>query len=498
MKTIFKLKIVSILLLSLYLSSCFEDKGNYDYRELSALEIDTVGTDIRPEMTAFQFENFKVPVNIKYEGDMSNLSYEWKLYPQSPQKDDDVPLYDDPIILSTKAVLDTVIYNTPGKYYLTLTIEDKLEDIKHYLRIKLNIETKLSRGLCVMDEKDGKYDLSMIRTSKLLTGANPEDDKIYYFVFSNVNSDEVTNGKFLGYASRINAFYFFTETGGLKLNANTFEVISNDYKSFYSFPMSIKGAPMAFMETSRPMQMIVDNGLVYAWDHMTMGTTTFSDRLGGDYIAAPFLPRISTSKFSTVIFDVKKKRFAPIGQFGSSVGEFPSTSSAAFDLNNVGASKEIMFMDNGFNQYTYAVFNDTQTSDFELYITDFSGSEAMPIAIHNMENCPAINEESHYTFANRGNICFYSSGSSIYQYKYASTNTAEVVHSFSGETITSLEVFKQAGHEMDGKLLIVSTLNNGNGKVYLIEFNELNGTIVGGTEKPYEGFGRIVDILIKQ
>lgn len=498
MKTIFKIKIVSLLLLLVVLSSCFEDKGNYDYHELTALEIDTIGSGVTPEMTAFQFENFKVPVNIKYDGDMSNLSYEWKLFPQSPTKDDDDPLYDDPIILSTKAVLDTVIYNTPDKYYLTLTVVDKLEDVKYFLRIKLNVETKLSRGLCVMDEKDGKFDLNMIRISKLLTGANPEDDQVYYSLFSGVNNDEVTNGKFLGYASQINAFYFFTETGGMKLNANTFEVISNDYKSFYSFPMSIKGAPMAFMQTTRPMQMVVDNGLVYIWDHMTMGTTAFGDRLDGNYTAAPFLPRISTSKFSTVIFDVKNSRFAPINQFGSSVGEFPSTPSAAFDLNNVSDSKKIKFMDNGFNEYTYAVFNDTETSKYELYVADFSGAEAMPIAIHSMENCPDINETSHYTFANRGNICFYSSGSNIYQYKYSSTNTAEVVHSFSGETITSLKVFKQAEHEKDGKILIVSTLENGQGKVYLIEFNELNGAIVGGTEQPYSGFGRIVDILIKQ
>ena len=30
------------------------------------------------------------------------------------------------------------------------------------------------------------------------------------------------------------------------------------------------------------------------------------------------------------------------------------------------------------------------------------------------------------------------------------------------------------------------------------DFNELNGTIVGGTDQSFDGFGRVVDILIKQ
>lgn len=64
-------------------------------------------------------------------------------------------------------------------------------------------------------------------------------------------------------------------------------------------------------------------------------------------------------------------------------------------------------------------------------------------------------------------------GSDLYQYKYASTNKGAVVHSFSGETITGVEVFKNSGHAKDGKLLIVSTESGGEGKVYLIDFNEL-------------------------
>ena len=115
-----------------------------------------------------------------------------------------------------------------------------------------------------------------------------------------------------------------------------------------------------------------------------------------------------------------------------------------------------------------------------------------------MADCEGLTESSLYTFGNQGNVCFYASGSDLYQYKYASTNKGAVVHSFSGETITGVEVFKNSGHAKDGKLLIVSTESGGEGKVYLIDFNELTGAITGGTADPYTGFGRIVDVLYKE
>ena len=298
--------IIEIMLLLVVVSglwSCYDDKGNYDYKNLIFLQIDTSG--IKAEQTAYQFENFNVPVDVKYAGDEKNLSYEWKIYPQEPKKDDDVQKYDSAVVLYTKAVFDTVIYEVPGAYYLTLTVTDKAQDLKDYFTIKLNVETLVSRGLCVMDEKNGLYDLNMIKSAKLLTDITTEEEQVYYHVYSGVNDTEVTNGKFLGRgtSSDNNVLYFFTENGGLKLDVNTYEITSNDFTSWFSFPMSVTAAPGAYVITSRPLEMIVTNGLVYVWDHMSMGVTTFGDRLDGDYEAAPYLPNISTSSFSSVIFD---------------------------------------------------------------------------------------------------------------------------------------------------------------------------------------------------
>ena len=170
--------IIEIMLLLVVVSglwSCYDDKGNYDYKNLISLQIDTSG--IKAEQTAYQFENFNVPVDVKYAGDEKNLSYEWKIYPQEPKKDDDVQKYDSAVVLYTKAVFDTVIYEVPGAYYLTLTVTDKAQDLKDYFTIKLNVETLVSRGLCVMDEKNGLYDF---------IGSDIHDLRIYQQALSKI------------------------------------------------------------------------------------------------------------------------------------------------------------------------------------------------------------------------------------------------------------------------------------------------------------------------
>lgn len=490
---------IVLLLLIFAFSSCFSDKGNYDYKDLILFDIDTVGTGIGTELTAYQFENLKVPISVKYDGDLKDLKYEWKIYPQRPVYDEETLKYGDPIIISNRAVLDTILYVTPDNYYLAFTVHDTNRDIKQFFNVKLNVQTRISKGLCILEESNGHYDLSLIGSSKFIDNMDNNEQNVYYNLFTGVNNIEVPNGKFLGYAQKTNnIFYFFTDNGGFIINPNTFEVISSDYKGFFSFGMSIGGSPRAFMQTTRPMQVIVDNGLIYIWDAMSFGATSFGDRLAGDYYAASFLPRISTSKFSTVIYDEKNNRFAPIDQFGSNVGNFTSNTAGAFDLNNVGANKKLVFMDNGFNGFTYSVFLDSSSSKYELYIADFAGTgDPTPVSVISMDNCPGINSESDFDFANRGNICFYSSNSNLYLYKYSTTNTAEVIKTFSGEVITGIKIFKDAEHSKDGKLLFVSTVKDGNGKMYLIDFNELNGNLVENTIEVFDGFGRIVDILMK-
>jgi len=498
MNKILKIKFILWIAIGLLAGSCYEDKGNYDYKELTALAIDTANTGIKAEMTAIQMENFKVPVKINYAGDKSELSYEWRIYPQNPQKPEEVSMYDSAQVISHQEVLDTVIYQVPGQYYLTYIVTNHSNDTREYLTIKLNVASALSRGLCVLDEKEGFYDLNLIKSAKLITDLTRADEKIDYQLFSKINGNlSVTDGKFIGQYQK--TLYFFTETGAYCLNSNTFEVTQVEYKYLFNFPNAITPAPQAHTIVNGPRELLMNNGLVHVFNHDPyQGKTGFGDRLDGDYQAAPFLIPISTRTFATVIYDMKNGRFAPIDQWASNVGEFEDNNEAEFNLNNIGKDQEIRYMENGFNDYTYAIFKNKATSVYSLYVADFSGSEPTPVKKYDMSGCSGLNDNCLFAFGNRGNICFYASGSDLCQYKYASANTGAPVYTFNGETITTLKVFKKSGHAEDGKLLIVSTTTAaGDGKVYLIGFNELNGNLEA-VAQPYEGFGRIMDVFYKE
>ena len=66
----FIIEIMLLLAVVAGLWSCYDDKGNYDYKNLISLQIDTLG--IKAEQTAYQFENFNVPVEVKYAAQAAN------------------------------------------------------------------------------------------------------------------------------------------------------------------------------------------------------------------------------------------------------------------------------------------------------------------------------------------------------------------------------------------------------------------------------------------
>ena len=89
---------------------CYDDKGNYDYKELPGLEIDTTGLNISGEKIAYQFQTLLVDPKINYAGNKEDLSYSWRLYPTNPVLDAD------------KCLLSLTSHLTHGLIYLKLAL----------------------------------------------------------------------------------------------------------------------------------------------------------------------------------------------------------------------------------------------------------------------------------------------------------------------------------------------------------------------------------------
>ena len=80
MKKIFIIGIV-ILLCGLITTSCLKDEGNYDYLDLGNFYVDTV--DKQVNFSIKQFSILEVNSNLIYDGNKSDLKFNWSLYDES-------------------------------------------------------------------------------------------------------------------------------------------------------------------------------------------------------------------------------------------------------------------------------------------------------------------------------------------------------------------------------------------------------------------------------
>lgn len=514
LKTIFFLAVIVI-----GLSSCFEDKGNYDYIDLPEIDIDTTGLNIVDEKIAYQFEVLNIAPTIHYAGNKNDLRYEWKLYLQKSQKPENQTMYDSVQVLSTEPIFNEMIYDVPGNYYMTLTVSDTKYDVKTYWTCKVKVESSMSSGLCVLDEKEGVGDIHLIKDMRLQPSLTEDQQGVIYNIYSRVNADRPLEGvKFLGMKGQIpwggeNSFYLFNETGGFSLLSNSYE-IGSEYDELFTVSFGLKYKPQAYNALKKGANsytdVLISDGTLYAIANYMMAPATFNEYIG-DYTAAPFVAEVnSNSPYIGVFFDKQHNRFLYLKPMDSkfTAGEFLNVSSGeAFNINNI--NKDLKWLENGFNYITYAVFKDKNAADYALYVADFTESStkenptpAKAMAVYDMGACSGVNESSLFAFGSLGNVCYYSSGDKLYQYHYAdAANNATLIKDFpaSGEEITCMKVFKQSGHAMNGKLLMVATHKDGEGKVYLINFNELTGTLdLSNISKPYTGFGLIKDLQLKK
>lgn len=484
-------------------ASCYDDKGNYDYHDLISLTLDTTGLNLSNGLTAYQFEVFTLDPKVNYAGDTADIDFVWKIYPQRQTLPEGENQYEPAKVLSHDAVFQEEIQELPGDYYLTFEVHDKVSDTKTYLTVDLTVESSLSTGLCVLDEVDGAYDLNLIKSKKLIPNLEDGREGVAYNIYSGLyDGQKIANGKFLGQffpRGAIGNFLVFTEDGAYRLDENSFEVITDNYGDLFSFATGLTYQPQALvtMTTGYASEFLLNAGKIHTMVYMT-GAVVFGDYLEGDYEAAPFMIQTPNADNCILIFDDLNKRFLPIGKFGV-VNAFEATPGAAFDVNNI--DKELVALEGGYNNLTYAVFHDEGTSNYYLYEADFSNTDPLPMEVYPMSTiCPSIDENTIFAFGNRGAYCFYASGNQLYKYNYTSGTCEAAIPAFASENITAMKVFKSANHALDGRLLIVATYNetSAEGKIYFLDFNELSGTVdAAGLDTPYTGFGRVKDFVNK-
>ena len=154
MKTI-KVCLVLIALCGVF-TSCYKDKGNYDYTSINELSFRNF--DAEKGYTVSGGDTLRILPEVvgtqDPDGSKKKYSYEWSL---------DYVLKDS--VVSTQKNLVMKVTMPPGKYTLQYKVKDNETGVEYQTRAQLTVITRVFEGYMVMSEVNGKTRLDMVSYS---------------------------------------------------------------------------------------------------------------------------------------------------------------------------------------------------------------------------------------------------------------------------------------------------------------------------------------------
>lgn len=490
-KTIMKL--MFIMLLYVCMTACYEDKGNYDYTPLPDVKME----NLKESYTVTQFDTLNITPEVSLpEG---NYEYSWRIWINQVNGSES-------ITISHEKNLAYEVLESPGNYVMVYTITNKDTQVSTYKTMQLIIQGLITEGWLVLHEKEGKTDFDLLM-SPYFSRRVTKDIELRN-LYESINGEPLPGGRGVSIAN-YNAgsrqyVYVLTENAGVRLSAVTMQ------KMYDLSSLMVDGRPLKPQSYSwlpwgnmtYLAEMLVSDGRFYM---AQFGDNLFAEPVfkdGGTYKASPYLGWWLEWTLRAVLYDELHGRFLRVANNVLTFMEFPPAPGALFDLNRMNG--HLVYMEDGFNKYEYAVIQDWTTGKRILYVINFlTEDNQYAVALYNTDGCPEFGTANCFAVGSRGNVFYYATEDKVYQYDYSGSNTASVVLEASpGEKITCMELMKPnedyyvTSQPYDNKVLVIATHNEttGEGKIYMYYLNEANGALDKSSQKVYAGFGEIIDI----
>lgn len=167
--------IIYVAMSALLLTSCYEDKGNYDYRFDSMNQVDISNVSYQPEayegvsgkvievqlpLTEDKVQRVEAKLSQTLSDNYDNLDFTWYTSYTASKTD---PMTGSPIVEAVKDTLHTKGYvelefpaNTDRNYAVIMEVKDRSTDLDYYA--KLNVKTRLlfKNSLFFLHQKGGE------------------------------------------------------------------------------------------------------------------------------------------------------------------------------------------------------------------------------------------------------------------------------------------------------------------------------------------------------
>ena len=517
-----------LLLVAIALFSCYDDKGNDDYKELEEVEV------VLPDETYNRSfgEKLQITPTVTTSIPENDLMFDWEFYGSLGNWwSKYVSVYQGKVMDFTCVQDDTLLKND-GTYKLRLNVTQQSTGRHFYSNVvSVNLVSQVSQlGALVLHGDGTSSDMGVIVAEEFQLTASSSSivAQVFPNCYSNANGGERIAGKgvwnvqvYPSYGSDAPdniVLIAVTDQGSAVVNSKTFSRIGEWNDLFY------KG-----LNDGVPQACWNDDYNVYAFDggdifQKSYGKSTFTiPSLSGDeygYELYPLLYRSSgSSSIQGVLFDQKSRGFIAIGQIYDFTRLAPidvnsdeeETVSAPFNPANMQA--DLIHMDEGGASGRVLAVMKRDNGEYFMAELDFkaSGYSKVPKYIYELNHLDDVKngEVIDWAFGSSYiNMCYYATADGVYRFSAdaGKTVTPEALMTvdntriqFDG-TITLMKILKPVvgkGYYLSNVEMVVGTYGGtaGSGKLYSMEIDPFSGRVQ--TMNTYTGFDQIYDVSIK-
>lgn len=487
-----------------FTSSCKKDLGNYEYFNPVIPNLENAG--LNAVYNVNQNEVLSIKPTIEFGGNESDLKYEWIAY-----RSGIIAVIGPPALIATTRDLNSPIPLPPGGYFIELIVTDTKTLMKRNVRATLNVLAPIESGWMVLHTLNNESEVDFIVTNKILPSA--VNKHMRNMVTASTGSKVAGEGRFITQTRRgnsdFNYFNIATSNNFMRTHGFTFTYL-NKNEQLFRRPTILN--PQAQLSNAT-YEFLINDGKLYTIGNAIIQDAQYSAPFRGDYYLAPYMTCSNINIYGAVVYDQISRRFmystvSGLAELNFATFKPQAPNNLLFDMNNVG--KDLLFMERGFSDYTYAFFKDVNGDGRFLYVINFSKADDgnLAVAKYDFSGITNIQSAKFFDVGSLGNVALYATENKIYKYDYSGTNQATLLYDLfaSNEVITSMKICKaklNANNSVadfnntNNTVVFVATWNGTEGKLYELGINPANGVINSIPLNTYTGFGKIQDMNFK-
>ncbi len=510
-----------ILALLPCLTSCYVDKGNYEYTVISDVKIDTTGmAQINAQLQNVEIgSRLKFKPTVTYNKNISDLDYYWIIYPYTygPVQDGNAIVYPQADTIGKNQELDWLVDAKPGTYSMQFVASDPENGLRSFQWLYMNIPSKGTKaGMYILSEFDGNTDIELYGSSRALIIGG---DHLTYKYYSSLHGGELISGKPRFISVGQSYYYAFTDQQGKRLNQEGLQQMDNFSSMFYSAPAY---NPQSIMFTNS-CEFFLNDGKLHVMYTNKANDKKFSAPVVGNYNAFPFLTKMTRTTYNPVVgainsdqvvFDKNSNAFRPYFPQSTSLSQFKQTVQGAFvDANNMKFTPIAILESNGGQIYNIMRINGKDSLHIiNIYnVVDDGDLSIGGNSKVGLQGCEGISQAKYFASSTAGSAFFYATDNAVHSFSYTSGQTTQenILQCASGEVVTAMYQMPAGGFPTAGCVLWVATWKESSkeGTLYEFEIDPTSGKIrtywtdmfSPHLSNPHitKGFGKIKSMIIK-